>query len=349
MSNSKKIAFIIEHSALKGYYPFERAVHLATEMKRNADVHLFMKHAPQQAIESSLENGVTPILFEYWRELYASVRNMQFDLIVIDSDSVAQDCMQQLSAYCGAIVHLDDVGERAKESLYHFTCFEEELFEGNTENVVVSPYFFIPDKQLLTIRNERLLRAIPITETNTPPHVVIYFEHGDPFNCTYRTLRHLVQLHIPIQISVIIDEYYAHELDDLKLMVLSRKRCQIVQTKQEIERTLINADCLICNHVYTPYKAAYIQIPCITAAQYEPELNFTFPREENGFTHIGLGRKMKQSHLQNAVMEVLLHETIRTQMIKRQQAIQFDSNRAILPSLLHHIAHEEYNISSLLK
>ena len=65
--------------------------------------------------------------------------------------------------------------------------------------------------------------------------------------------------------------------------------------------------------------------------------------------HIGLGRKMKQSHLQNAVMEFLLHEPIRKRALERQQKIGFDINENILSDLFIELAHQRYNISSLLK
>ena len=56
-------------------------------------------------------------------------------------------------------------------------------------------------------------------------------------------------------------------------------------------KLLPKADVIICNANYTPYKIASYGVPCITLAQTEAELLHAFPREHNGFIHLGLGRK----------------------------------------------------------
>ena len=54
----------------------------------------------------------------------------------------------------------------------------------------------------------------------------------------------------------------------------------------------------------------------------------------NGFIHLGLGRKIKQSAIQNAVMEFLLHEHRRDRAIRKQLSLEVLTNNEILQALL---------------
>lgn len=349
MERFRKIAFIIEHSPNKGYYPFERASILASLLNKTASIYVFVKQANHDSIEKFISNQLTPIEFESYKQLLPTLKNLQLDLIVLDGEDSTIDLVKQLNNYCPTIVHFDDFGIGAKSSLFHFKALYEENIETVEQNEVTGPYFFIGSPFLKSIKHQRLLRTPSLPATNTPPHIAIYYEDGDQPNLTYRTLRHLTQLQIPLQISILLDDSYSHSTEDLSMMALSRKNIKIVRGEKAIEAILVNADCLICNNLYTPYKAAYINIPCITVASNERELKLAFGREHNGFIHIGLGRKMKQSHLQNAVMEFLLHEPIRKRALERQQKIGFDINENILSDLFIELAHQRYNISSLLK
>lgn len=347
LSNFKKIAFIIEHSSLKGHYPFFRASVLAQALERQANLFIFTKGASALQLNSFIEQNQTPIQFSSWKELLPTIRTLQLDAIVLDSEDTPKDVLQLLSTYCKNLIFLDYFGDGASIGTVHLKGLQEDEFEMHTENEVNGPYFFIPPASLSQIRSERLFRATPITSTQNPPHIAIFYEDGDRNNLTYRTVRHLVQLQIPLQISIILDDNYAHSLDALSMIVLTRKNCKIVRGNRAIEETLVDADCLICNSLYTPYKAATIQIPCITVAQHERELKLVFPHENNGFIHIGLGRKMKQSQLQNAVMELLLHDSIRKTLLKRQQAHHFEHNLQLFSTVLLDIANGKFDPSVL--
>ena len=53
------------------------------------------------------------------------------------------------------------------------------------------------------------------------------------------------------------------------------------------------------------------------------------------FANLGLGRKIKQSYLQNAVMEIILHDNRRKAYIQKQQHIQFSSNLEDVVNLIN--------------
>ena len=78
-------------------------------------------------------------------------------------------------------------------------------------------------------------------------------------------------------------------------MALGRRNTTIVAAPYSLPEELIKADIVVCSAGYTPYEIAVLGLPCIVIAQNEQELLNAFPKEEHGFIHLGLGRKVKQS------------------------------------------------------
>lgn len=341
--NKPKIVFIIEHCDYKGYYPFERAATLTSELKSYADLFIFLKNPNQQSITYFTENKQTPVLFEQFKQLAKTIRNLEVDLIVYDGPDSSIEQIEMIRPFCETLVHLDDLGDGAKRADFIFNVLYEDDAEATTSHEMNGTHFFISNPTLIEVRNERLKKDVTLQDSI--PHVAIYFEDGDPNNLTYRTLRHLNQLQIPLKISVILDDDYMHPAEDLTIMTLSRKNSMIVRGKLGISNALIHADCLICNSLYTPYKAAFIGIPCITTAQHERELSYSFPQEKYGFIHIGLGRKMKQSIIQNALMELILHEHLRKKAVQRQRHLNLEKNNSYMTSLLLDIVHHRHSFS----
>ena len=75
-----------------------------------------------------------------------------------------------------------------------------------------------------------------------------------------------------------------------------------------------------------PFLVAQFQIPCIILCAHEEEVNYAFPQEGHGFANLGLGRKIKQSYLQNAVMEIILHDNRRKAYIQKQKNFDFTTS-----------------------
>lgn len=327
-----KLAFIIEHSDYKGYYPFERAAILAQQLQDEQNLFIFLKNASKPAVDYFTRNNLTPVLFDNFKELTKMIRNLEVDVIIYDGPDSNREQTEWIRPFCQTLIHFDDFGEGATLADFRLNALYEEKNELREPNELFGSHFFVASAELENIRKQRTKQLATLFDNN--PHVAIYYEDGDANNLTYRTLRHLIQLQIPLKISVLIDDHYLHSLDDLTMMALSRKNITIVRGELAIQNALITADCLICNHLYTPFKAAYIRIPCITAAQHEKELALGFASEDNGFLHIGLGRKMKQSHIQNALMELILHDSIRKRTILLQQNLKLEQNEGRLKKMI---------------
>lgn len=338
----KKIAFIVEHSIVKGFYPLERAAILAKLLKDEENVYIFLKHTGQESIEIFTDLQHSPILFDNYEELKTQIRNLQPDLIVQDGRDTLVEQVEQLRPHCKTLVHFDDFGEGGHLADCNIHALFEEIRENTARNILGGTYAFAVKDTLKTIAEARVSN-----ELSNPPHIVVAYEDGDENNLTYRTLRHLTQLQIPLKITIAIDKEYKHSIEDLQMMVLSRRNTKILKDEQALEKLLPEADIVICNANYTPYKIATVGIPCITAAQNERELNNAFPREHHGFIHLGLGRKMKQSNIQNAVMELLLHEARRERAVRKQFELEITDNNDVLKSLLLDFAYERHNIVSL--
>lgn len=341
-SLKKKIVFIIEHNAAKGYYPIERTATIAKLLQEEEQVIIFLKQDGQEAIEILTDAQLSPVLFDHYSELTNQLRSLQPDLIVQDGRDTLVEHIEQLRPYCKNIVHFDDFGEGAQLADCNIVALLEELKETSAQNMLSGTFAFAVSDYLKTIAKERVSN-----ELSHPPHIVVAYEDGDENNLTYRTLRHLTQLQIPLQVTVAIDGEYKHSLEDLQMMVLSRRNTKLLKDDQALEKLLPQADIVICNANYTPYKVATVGIPCITAAQNERELNNAFPREHNGFIHLGLGRKMKQSNIQNAVMELLLHETRRERAVRKQFELDLQNNNEVIKLLLLDFAYERHNMVSL--
>ena len=129
------------------------------------------------------------------------------------------------------------------------------------------------------------------------------------------------------------------------MMALSRRHSTIRRGFTEFYNILPKANILIGNALYTPYKAATLGVPYIALAQNELQVQNFYVKESNGFIHLGLGRKIKQSSLQNAVMELLLHEERSSRAIKRQKMLRLSQNNDLLQTLLHDLALGEYKVT----
>lgn len=332
----KKIAFILEYSEWKGHYPFERAAILANLLAEES-VYIFLKAGNPRALKIFTDAGLQPVLYEKYQELPKTIRNLSVDLIVYDGIDSTIEQVEMIRPYCQTIVHFDDRGEGIELIDCNIVALFEELMEAMPPNMLAGSFAFAISDKLLDLTKED-------KQEEELPHIVVAFEDGDANNLTYRTLRHLTQLHIPLKISVAIDADYRHSIEDLQMMVLSRRNTMIVQQPDALLSLLPTADIVICNANFTPYKVATVGVPCITAAQNERELVHAFNREGNGFVHIGLGRKMKQSNIQNAVMEFLLHDARRERAILKQQSLELQSNNEVLQSLLLDLAYARHQI-----
>ena len=336
----KTIVFIIESCINKGLYPFERVATLA-KLLANEKVYVFAKASSEIALQILKNENLNPILFDHYDQLTKQIMELHPDLIVRDGHNSESWQVENLRPICNTLIHFDDFGEGGQTcdcvllSLYQdVKDYLPPHYIGGSFAFALPPAFShsepLPDSK----------------KTSDPPHIVVAFEDGDEHNLTYRTLRHLTQLHIPLQITVMIDESYQHATDDLQMMVLSRRNTAILRDKDALLQLLPKADIIICNANYTPYKVASYGVPCITLAQNEVELLHAFPREQNGFIHLGLGRKMKQSQIQNAVMELLLHEARSERAVKKQRQLNLNSNNAELTKLLLDFAYDRQNIPS---
>ncbi|WP_446937119.1 PseG/SpsG family protein [Lysinibacillus fusiformis] len=336
----KTIVFIIESCIDKGLYPFERVSTLA-KLLTNEKVFIFVKTPSNDGIQILMNEGLTPVLFDHFNELPKQMKGIQPDLIVRDGRNSEALQVQDLRPFCKTIIHFDDFGEGGQACDCVLLALYHEVKDYLPSHYIGGSFVFALPEYYQNFSDR------PESKTpENPPHIVVAFEDGDEHNLTYRTLRHLTQLQIPLQITVMIDDSYRHAIDDLQMMVLSRRNTAILRDKNALLKLLPKADVIICNANYTPYKIASYGVPCITLAQSEAELLHAFPREQNGFIHLGLGRKMKQSQIQNAVMEFLLHEARSERAVKKQRQLNLVSNNETLLELLLDFAYDRHNIAS---
>lgn len=322
---TKKTVFVGAVTPCHNLYPIERIVTLSAMFDRQ-QTQILVKH-DEQAIEFLNKKGISPIVYKNDKQLVSELSKLTPNLLVYDAGSTELPLIDHLKTFIPTILHFDDFGEggTAADCVFH-TLYQEKR-EKLLPHYLVGPSSYVVPKQLQTIHQKT-------DETPDKPHIVVAIEGLDADNTSYRILRHLLQLQIPIKISVIVQSSYAHDVDELKLMALSRKNIRIIQKDNALYELLGEADIVICGAKYTPYKIATIGIPCIVICQDELESQHIFPTEANGFINLGLGKKLKQSLLQNAVMEFLLHDARREHAIRKQLNIDLNRNNHYIQTLL---------------
>lgn len=320
-----KLAYLLNTFPHRGLYPADRAKTLLPALKAS-DGTIFVPSLNTSLIKYLDKLNMKTSIYRNNTDLLQQLKLFQPNCIIHDSGNSERDLIRHLKLLNCPLIHFDDHGDGGALADLVFQSLYESPKDLTKEHFVYGPIGFIPTREPI-LKNTSLLKD--------PPHIVVAFPHEDPENLTYRTLRHLVQLHIPLQISVVVDAHYKHDINDLKRFALTRKSIQVIST-HEPETYIYTSDIVITSGAYTPFLVAQHKIPCIVLCAHEEEMNYGFPQEGNGFANLGLGRKIKQSYLQNAVMEIILHDNRRNAYIKKQAHFQFDSNLEEVVELIEH-------------
>lgn len=317
----KSIAIYVCNTNEKGAYPFRRAQAIAQALPKSIEITYITAKKDQPFL-----SNCTVICAENHRELIAALKNIKPHLLLRDSGSTSKEEVKNIQEIVPSIIHFDDFGAGGELANFVIQTLYTETNEKQSDHYIVGAETFIADAQIKPYQKIGLHK-----ETNTHlPHLVVTFGDEDQNNLTFRALRHLLNLQIPLKITILIGEHYEHDLMDLRMMALSRKNTTIQQAPKKHTEILSSADIVLCAAGYAPYEIATMGIPCIVLAQNDFESALDFPNERNGFIHLGLGRKIKQSNLLNAVMELLLHDSLRERMIKRQIDLNLGTGKNIV-------------------
>lgn len=315
----KKLVIYINETHEKGTYPLRRAKTIVQSLPKSIQTIFIGPPNFQTSLKDfhfiSVNNN---------RELIKTLQDTKPDLLLRDSGSTSIEDIQKIQKLVPAMIHFDDFGEGGKLADFVIQTLYTDAFEKPPTHYLIGKDSFIADEQIAAFKQ------VGLGKKNTMPHLIVTFGDFDTNNLTYRTLRHLAQLQIPLKVTVLIGEHYQHDKIELRMMALGRRNTVIKQQPENIAEVLATADIVLCSASYIPYEVAVIGIPCIVLAQNEFEANLSFPNEQNGFTHLGLGRKVKQSILLNAVMELLLHDSLRTKAIERQLQLNLGEGQKVV-------------------
>lgn len=332
----KKVAIYVCDTDGKGTYPLRRAKIIAQSLPESIEV-IFISH---QKLGSSLE-GSQFILIKNSADLVQTLQNSKPDLLLRDSGSTSKEEVEKITEIVPSVIHFDDFGEGGKLADLVIQTLYMETNDKPLDHYVVGAESFIADEQVASFKHIGLHKK----ETQPIPHLVVTFGDEDPSNLTYRALRHLSQLQIPLKVTVLIGDAYKHDITDLRMMALSRRNTFIKKKPENAAEFLSTADIVLCSSGYTPYEIGVMGIPCIVLAQNEFETTLDFPKEQHGFIHLGPGRKVKQSSLLNAVMEPLLHDSLRKKAIERQVALNLGEGKEMVrESILYYLEYPKRNI-----
>lgn len=312
----KKIAMYVSETDGKGTYPSKRAALLAHALKDEAII-IFL--CDQQSPVPPA--GFPALSFEGTANFMQLLKKVRPDVLVRDSGSTSKDEMAKLRQLVPSILHIDDFGEGGEQADLVIQTLYAEQTESLPSHYIAGHETFLADPAFLEYKESGLLKKPSFSS----PHLVIYFGDEDAGNLTYRALRHVKQLQIPLKITVLIGSNYTHDLSEIQLMALSHRNTVVKKAPDNLASVYAAADLILCGSGYMPYEVAVIGVPCVVLAQNEFESNLAFPKEQDGFIHLGLGRKVKQSNLLNAIMEPLLHDSRRERAIRRQLALDLGS------------------------
>lgn len=264
------------------------------------------------------------------------------DLLLRDSGSTILEEVEKIAALVPAIIHFDDFGDGGKCADLVFQTLYAETNDVVPDHYVIGWESFISDEQMASFKHIGLRKG----QSGPLPHLVITFGEEDDGNLTYRTLRHIMQLQIPLKVTVLIGERYSHDASTLQMMALGRRNTAIVEHPYNTAEVYASADIILCASSYMPYEVAVLGIPCVVLAQNDFELGLAFPKDQHGFIHLGLGRKVKQSSLLNAIMEPLLHDPLRKKAIARQTALGMgDGKDAVCEAIRYYLEYPKRGTS----
>ena len=325
----KRVAIHISRSDGKGTYPARRAAMIAHTLADETDI-VFLCGADSPPAPDGFRTVSTVNSTAFLQALTA----MKPDLLIRDSGSTLREEVEHIRELVPSIIHFDDFGDGGQFADLVFQTLYAESNDKVPDHYVVGIESFMADDQTVALKQIGLRKERP----GTLPHLVISFGDEDTGNLTYRALRHMMQLQIPLKVTVVIGEQYAHDTSTLQMMALGRRNTTIVEHPHHFADVCADADVVLCASGYMPYEVAVMGIPCVVLAQNDFELGLAFPKEQHGFIHLGLGRKIKQSSLLNAVMEPLLHEPLRKKAIARQTALGMgDGKDAVCEAIRYYL------------
>ncbi|WP_432363543.1 hypothetical protein [Sporosarcina sp. UB5] len=314
IENSKKktVAFYVSRSDGKGSYPARRASALAQDIAKEVNVLFIVgENSP------SPPEGFKSITIGKKANLIQTLSLIRPDLLIRDSGTTLSEEVEKIRTIVPSLLHFDDFGDGGKHADFVFQTLIQETIEEPAEHVITDRQLFIADPLMRSFERSGLQKPPP----GPLPHLVISFGEEDEGNLTYRALRHVSQLQIPLKVTVLVGERYSHDVSTLRMMALGRRNTLVQQPPYNVPEIYSTADVVLCASGYMPYEVAVMGIPCVVLSQNDFELGLAFPKEQHGFVHLGLGRKVKQSNLLNAIMEPLLHEPLRKRSIERQLAL----------------------------
>lgn len=328
----KKLVIYVNDTDGKGSYPFRRAQIIARSLPSHVDIQFIIHENNKKRLSHTFKT--TSISNS--SQLIPLMEKLKPDLLLRDSGSSAQDEVEKLTKIVPAIIHFDDFGEGGKLTNLVIQTLYTDSNERPLEHFVTGIETFIADEQTAELKHLGLTRKV-----NRPlPHLVIFFGEEDTSNLTFRALRHMLQLQIPLKVTTVIGHNYDHDITQLKIMALGRRNTVILPEPSNLAEFLSTADIVLCSSGYLPYEIGVIGIPCVILAQNDFELSLAFPKEQHGFIHLGAGRKVKQSSLLNAVMELLLHNHLRKKAISQQVALNLGGGKnRIVEAILYYLEH----------
>jgi spore coat polysaccharide biosynthesis predicted glycosyltransferase SpsG len=327
----KTVAFYIARSEGKGSYPARRAALLARDIAKEVNVLFIVgENSP------SPPEGFKSITVGKKANLLQTLSLIRPDLLIRDTGPTISEEVEKIRSVVTSLMHFDDFGDGGKHADFVFQILQEEAVDEYADNYVADRKLFITDPAMRPYEKSGLAKKSP----GALPHLVISFGEEDEGNLTYRALRHVSQLQIPLKVTVIVGERYQHDVSTLRMMALGRRNTLVQQPPYSVPEIYSTADVVLCASGYMPYEVAVMGIPCVVLSQNDFELGLAFPKEQHGFVHLGLGRKVKQSNLLNAIMEPLLHEPLRKRSIERQLSLGLGNGKdAIIETIYYLLEH----------
>ncbi|WP_342527971.1 hypothetical protein MKY84_04180 [Chryseomicrobium sp. FSL W7-1435] len=305
--NAIKIAYLLDPSTEMAGYALRRAREFQNTWPQAVQLFMKQKHP-----------DVDATLYTTQPELYNLLAAYQPNLTIRDAGRSTPEDIRFMHQLGSRVAVIDDSGDGALVADYQLqTLYTEEA-----------------DYLPMDVR-KGLDAYIPISYTPSPPQIsktkriVILFPEKDPDNLTHRVLRHLTQLHVPLEVDVVIHPSYQHDRFTLQSFILQRKHLQLIETADYLPY-LERADLAITSSAHMPYLCVQTATPAVLLAESKREVSYRFGDEIPAFTHLGLGRKVKQSALQNAIMEVVLHEGLLLKKKKQLEALAETLNPAAI-------------------
>lgn len=298
----KQILFIVAGYREIGMGHVYNALSIANEILEH-EITFLVDNKSQLAFDKIASNHYK-VIKQKAPTLLEEVHNLNPDIIINDRLDTDKEEILEMKKIASHLINFEDLGSGASEADLVFNAMYPER-ESPANHFYGLDYFILRDEFLFADRH------IPRNEVK---RVLVCFGGVDPNDFTRRIVS-IFQVYQQIEVSVIVGLGYEH----FEVLKEDYPQLTIMQNVSNISTEIAKADIVFTSAGRTTFETASIGTPAIILCQNQRETTHFFAWDEYGFKNLGLGSKVTNQAIENAIKEVF-ELSVREEMIQKMNS-----------------------------